>query len=216
MSSSTGPISPEPQRPPRKLSDLSFPRPIPRAVRKFSYALDPDILQPGDLLLVADRTSSWTSRRIVNAQSHQFADEHACWYHAAVCGGGFEICEATFAGVKSSEYWDYMTGDYDLKIRRVRNATEMQRSMIAYYAATSTRKAYGFFNLLALAGSLVKGDPWARTLRISNGVVCSQLYFEACMRIGFLLNPIPPEHVCPAHLSQSHLMEDVALAWVDV
>lgn len=216
MSSSTGSISPGPQQPPRKLSELSFSRPIPRAVREFGRALDPDILQPGDLLLVKDKTNSWTSRRIVRAQSHQFPDEHACWYHAAVCGGAFEICEATFRGVQCYEYWDYMTDKYDLKIRRLRNATEKQRSMIAYYAATSARTAYGFANLLSLATSLEKGDSWSRTLRISKGVVCSQLYFEACMRIGFLLNPIRSEHVCPAHLSQSILMDDIPLAWVPV
>jgi hypothetical protein len=207
--------SPRPQPPPR-LSDFSFNRPIPRAVRRFGYALDPNILQAGDLLLVGDRTNSWTSRRIVSAQSNQFPDEHAYWHHAAVCGGGFEIVEATFGGVKCYEYWDYMTGDYDLKVRRLRNATDQQRSLIAYYAATSARTAYGFFNIPSLFFSLAKGNPWGRSFRISRGVVCSQLYFEACMRVGFLLNNIPPEHVCPAHLSQSALLEDLKLAWVDV
>jgi len=217
MSNLTGPTNPPgPAAPSARLSDLSFSRPIPRAVRKFGYALDPKILEPGDLLLVGDRTNSWTARRIVSAQSHQFSEEHACWYHAAVSGGGFEICEATFSGVKCYEYWDYMTGDYDIKIRRLQNATDKQRSMIAYYAATSARREYGFFNIPNLAWSLAKGNPWSRNFRFSKGVVCSQLYFEACMRLGFLLNNIPPEKVCPAHLSQSSLMTDVPLAWVDV
>jgi hypothetical protein len=107
-----------------------------------------------------------------------------------------------------------MTDAYDVKIRRLSGADEKTRSMIAYYAATGVRTKYGYFNLPNLISSLTTGNPWATKFRFSSGVVCSQLYFEACMRVGFLLNNIRPEHVCPAHLSQSTLMKDIDLVWV--
>src|SRR6266567_927727 len=83
---------------------LSFSRPIPRKVREFGRAIDPKILEPGDLLLFHDKENSWTSRKIVEQQSHLFPPEHACWSHAAVSGGGYEICEATLSGVRAHEY----------------------------------------------------------------------------------------------------------------
>ena len=198
------------------LSEFSFNRPIPKAVRDFGSALDPNILEAGDLLLFARKVPNWSSARIVDAQSNQFSASHACWYHAAVSAGKFEICEATRSGVEAREYWQYMTGEYDIKIRRLKNASAAERSMVAYYAATNVRKSYGFFNLVELARTLADGDPWARRSLIYKGVICSQLYFEACMRIGVLLNTIPSTKICPAHLSVSTQMIDVAPAWVKV
>ena len=84
-----------------RLSELSFIRPIPKAVRDYGVALDPKILEPGDLLLISNKKSSWPASRIVEEQSKQFAPLHACWHHVAGSGGKFEICEATFSGVKS-------------------------------------------------------------------------------------------------------------------
>ncbi len=199
-----------------RLSNLSFDWPIPRAVREFGKALDPRILEPGDLLLFANKRPSWTSARIVNQQGKQFASDHACWHHAAVSGGGFEICEATALGVKAHEYWGYMNGGFEIRLRRLRNATAEQRARVAYYAATNVRVSYGFLNLPGLMKTLSNGNPWGRKLFAASGVICSQLYFEACMRVGFLLANIPPEQVCPAHLSISAQMTDVTLAWVKV
>lgn len=193
---------------------LSFSRPIPRAVREYGRALNPDILEPGDLLLFSDKQNGWTAKQIVEQQSHLFPPEHACWHHAAVSGGGFEICEATRTGVKACEYWDYMTDRYEIKVRRLNGADAKTRSQIAYYAATGVSTQYGFLNLLGLRRSLAGANPWRRGFRMSSGVVCSQLYFEACMRVGFLLANIPPENVSPAHLSQSTLMRDIELQWV--
>jgi hypothetical protein len=199
-----------------KLTGLSFIRPIPKAVRTFGRALNPDILEPGDLILVSRKTPNWTSRRITTYQSRMFAEEHARWYHAAVSGGRFEICEATTGGVKTYEYWQYMTGDYDIRIRRLRNADAAIRSKIAYYAASNANSQYGFINLLNVAAFLRSGDAWKRPHIPSSGIICSQLYFEACMRVGYLLANIRAEVVCPAHLSLSPLMEDVPLSWVPV
>jgi hypothetical protein len=199
-----------------RLSSLSFDRPIPKAVRIFGKALDPKILLPGDLLLVAHQKPTWRSSSIVSQQSQQFADDHARWYHAVVCGGGFEICEATMHGVRAREYWDYMNGAYELKLRRLKDATPEERSRVAYYAVTNVRVGYGFLNLFGLARSLSNGQPWGRNMLVSSGVICSQLYFEACLRAGFVLANAPAEHVCPAHLSISSQMVDVPLAWVPV
>ncbi len=200
-----------------RLSSLSFERPIPKAVRQFGKALDPKILLPGDLLLVAHKKPTWRSSLIIKQQSQQFADEHAKWYHAVVCGGGFEICEATMrGGVAAHEYWDYMNDGYDLKLRRLKDATPEERSRVAYYAGTSVGAKYGFSNLFGIMKSLASGQPWGQTMRISSGVICSQLYFEACLRVGFVLASAPAAHVCPAHLSISPQMVDVHLDWVPV
>jgi hypothetical protein len=199
-----------------RLSSLSFDRPIPKAVRTFGKALDPKILLAGDLLLVAHKKPSWRSSSIVKQQSQQFADDHARWHHAVVCGGGFEICEATMRGVLAHEYWDYMNDNYDLKLRRLKDATPEERSRVAYYAGTNVRMKYGFLNLFGLMKSLANGQPWGRSMLVSSGVICSQLYFEACLRVGFVLANAPAEHVCPAHLSISPQMTDIQLGWVPV
>ena len=199
-----------------ELTKLSFNRPIPAAVRKFGQAIDPDILEPGDLVLVCRKNPNWTSRRITAHQSQMFADEHARWYHAAVSGGRFEICEATRSGVKTYEYWEYMNGEYEIRVRRLRDADASVRSRIAYYAASNANSRYGFSNLLNVSAFLKSGDSWKRPKILSSGVICSQLYFEACMRVGYLLDSIRPELVCPAHLSLSSLMYDVPLSWVPV
>lgn len=190
--------------------------PMPAAVRRHGKIIDPATLEMGDLILVQEKKPSWTSRRIVAAQRKQFDDKHALWSHAAVSGGRFEICEADLGGVTAKEYWDYVTGDHDVRIRRLKNASSTERSMVAYYAATSVRTSYGFANLLSLARSLADGDPWKKEFRFTNGTVCSQLYFEACMRIGILLAKIPPEHACPAHLSQSDQLIDIPVSWIAI
>jgi hypothetical protein len=200
-----------------KLTGLSFTRPIPKAVRLYGQALNPDILEPGDLILVCRKVPNWTSRRITAHQSKMFADEHARWYHAAVSGGRFEICEATTGGVKTYEYWQYMTGEYDIRVRRLRDADASTRSQIAYYAASNANSRYGFTNLLNVSAFLHSGDGWRRPRILSSGIICSQLYYEACMRVGYILEKtVRAELVCPAHLSLSSLMDDVPLSWVPV
>ena len=198
------------------LSNLSFATAIPEAVRKYGQVIDPEILEPGDLLLVARKVHNWTSRRITESQAKMFTQSHACWYHAAVSGGRFEICEATTSGVKSHEYWRYMTGEYDFKLRRLAGATPSTRSLLAFYAAVNVNSKYGFLNLLNTAHFLNSGGGWKRPLILSSGIICSQLYFEAAMRVGYLLNNIRPESVCPAHLSMSQLLQDIPISWVKV
>jgi hypothetical protein len=109
-----------------------------------------------------------------------------------------------------------MDGSYDIKARRLKNSTAEQRSLLAYYAATMVQTSYGFLNILSIRDALTGGGDWQRTIFRSKGVICSQLYFEACMRVGFLLVNIPQDRVCPAHLSASSQMEDIPLRWVPV
>jgi len=118
--------------------------------------------------------------------------------------------------VKAYEYWEYMTGEYEIKIRRLKGASEAQRSKLAYHAATYVSTHYGFLNIVNIADSLNSGDSWKRRIFASKGIICSQLYFEAAMRIGYLLATIPAHSVCPAHLSMTPLLEDVPLSWVKV
>lgn len=198
------------------LSRLPFEHPIPKSVRDHGMVVDPRVFQPGDLLLVSKRNKPWISAKIEAYQGKFFSPEHACWHHAAVSGGRFEICEATVRGVRSCEYWKYMTGEYDLKVRRLKSAPAEDRSLVAYYAATNLRTPYSFLNILNIVQVLSSGNSWSRPTPLSKGVICSQLYFEACMRVGYLLFNIRPEVVCPAHLSISSLMEDVPISWVKV
>jgi hypothetical protein len=199
-----------------RLSGLSFERPIPQAVRDYGRALDPAMLDPGDLILVSRKIPNWTSKRITDYQAKMFSMEHARWYHAAVSGGRYEICEATLTGVKAHEYWSYMTGEYDLKVRRLKGADAETRSRLAYFAASSVGTSYGFFNLINIAKSLRTGNDWSRPVIPSKGIICSELYFEASMRVGYLLANIRPEAVCPAQLSLSPILQDVPLSWVKV
>lgn len=206
----------ERSRPPAQLAKLAFEHPIPREVRKHGQALDPAMLEPGDLILVSAKKPNVVGRLIRHHQSKLFNPEHSKWQHAAVSGGRFEICEATASGVRACEYWDYMTGAYEIRVRRLKDASADERSKLAYFAATNVRSSYGFLNALNLRAVFGNGDGWQRPILKTKGVICSQLYFESCMRVGYLLEKIPPENVSPAHLSMTPLLEDVPLSWVSV
>ena len=78
------------------------------------------------------------------------------------------------------------------------------------------RTAYGFGALIPIKATMDGHDPWKRSMFRSRGVICSQLYFEACMRAGILLASIPSDRVSPAHLSASQEMDDVALQWIEL
>jgi hypothetical protein len=199
-----------------RTSEFTFDRGIPKTVRSHGRIIDPNLLEPGDLLLVCKKQPVWISRKIQQYQEEMFSPEHSCWHHAIVSGGGVEICEAMSTGVRAREYWDYMDGSYELKVRRLKNATPDQRNRLAYYAATMVKTRYGFLNLLGIRDALLGGGNWRRTIFRSQGIICSQLYFEACMRISFLLVSIPQDRVCPAHLSASAQMEDIPLRWIPV
>ena len=196
------------------LPRLSDVYPVPRKVRAFGKALDPHLLQPGDLILTSSSKPTLFGNLIVKHQSNMFAPEHAKWQHAVVSGGRFEICEADTSGVKAKLYWDYMTGEYELKVRRLKGADEATRNRIAYYAATNVGTKYGFMSAINLKGILGGDSEWSKPKIRSSGIICSQLYFEACMRAGYLLATVPPEAVCPAHLSTSTLLEDVPVDWI--
>ena len=109
-----------------------------------------------------------------------------------------------------------MTGGDILCVRRTQDATAEVRTKAGYCAATTARKPYGFGALLASKTTLDNKDPWKRSMFRSRGVLCSQLYFEACMRAGVLLASIPPDRVSPAHLSASQEMDDVPLHWLEL
>lgn len=176
----------------------------------------PELLEAGDLLFVAHKEPGWISRRIQQSQGELFDWQHARWHHVVVCAGRTEVCEALLRGVKARQYWCYMDGKYDLKVRRLKEARPEERTKVAYHAATMTKTAYGFGNLLAIARYFSSNDPWKRSMLRSRGVICSQLYFEACMRVGILLAQLPPDRVSPAHLSASDQMVDVPLRWLSL
>jgi hypothetical protein len=193
-----------------------FPSGIPSAVRRHGRVLDPSFLEPGDLILVALNQPGWLQRRIQRTQSRLFEWDHAQWHHALVSGGGAEDCEALLSGVVASQYWNYMAGAHKFKVRRVKNATSEVRTRIAYYAATMARTSYGFGAILPIKNAFDDNDPWKPSIFRSRGVICSQLYFEACMRAGILLAAIPPDRVSPAHLSASIQMDDGPLQWLEL
>lgn len=199
------------------LASLAFEHPMPKEVRKFGRVIDPTILQAGDLIFVSSYKPDYLSRQIAQYQAKLFEPEHARWEHVAISAGRFEICEAVSGGVQAVEYWRYMTGRHDIKVKRLRAADEATRARLAYYAATNVRTKYGYLTALNLGIALRNGNLWG-TLppRRTRGVICSQLYFEACMREGYLLASIPPEAACPAHLSMSPQLEDIPLQWVAI
>jgi len=115
------------------------------------------------------------------------------------------------------EYWHYMTGRYEIKIRRLRNVSPVDRAKVAYYAATQVRTPYGFTNIPGILWGITRGNLLDRRPFPSVGVICSELYFRACMRIGVLLNnAVDPAYATPAHLSASGLMDDLPVAWVAI
>jgi len=203
-------------QPPVELARLSFEHPIPKKVREHGKALDPAMLEPGDLILVSAKKPNLVGKVIRHHQGKLFNLEHSKWQHAAVSGGRFEICEATMLGVKACEYWEYMTGAYEIRVRRLKGASADDRSKLAYHAATNVRSPYGFLNALNMRAVFGGGNGWERPVMRTRGVICSQLYFEACMRVGYLLDKIPAENVSPAHLSMTPLLEDVPLSWVSI
>jgi hypothetical protein len=206
-----------PPNPPPPLATFPFENGVPRAVQNHGQLVDPHQLEAGDVLLVCLKKSRGISLKIQQYQSQQFPEQHSRWHHAVVCGGGLEICEATTSGVRAHEYWQYMTGQYDLKLRRLKEVTDAERAKVAYFAATMVRTRYGFESILSLFNALREGNFRQRSVLRSPGVICSQLYFEACMRVGVLLNPVVrPDLVCPAHLSASNNLDDIPLHWVRV
>lgn len=191
-----------------------FPYGVPKAVRQHGIMLHPELLEPGDLLLIAAIKPTRLSRRIQQTQGELYEWKHAQWHHAVVSGGGTEVCEALLTGVRAKQFWHYMNGDYEFRIRRLKDASPHERTRVAYYAATMAKTNYGIGALLPIKYSIAHNDPWKRSAFRSGGVICSQLYFEACMRVGFLLAPMPPDRVSPAHLSASDQMEDIPPQWI--
>jgi len=193
-----------------------FPGGVPAAVRRHGKVLAPSFLEPGDLILVALHEPGWLQRRIQKTQGRLYDWEHAQWHHALVSGGDTEVCEAVRNGVVARQYWEYMTGAHCFKVRRIKKASLAVRTKVAYYAATMARTSYGFGSIFSIKSSIDENDPWKRSMLRSRGVICSQLYFEACMRAGVLLASIPSDRVSPAHLSASKEMDDVPLQWLEL
>jgi hypothetical protein len=170
-------------------------------------------LEPGDLILVSSKKPRFPATSIRSYQSNLYTEDHACWQHVAISAGRFDIIEATAFGVKFCTYWHYMTGDHNIKVRRLANADKATRTMVALYAAAQVRSWYGYSNLSNIAAILAGADAWRKPL-ITSGVICSQLYVESCMKAGFFLANFPSQNVSPAYLSICDLLETQPLKWV--
>ena len=196
----------------------SFDRPIPKRVRENGQVLDPSALQHGDLMLVSQKTPGLISRKIQEYQRTLYEEEHAQWHHAVTVIDQIKICEAIMKGVVCREYWDYMTGDYNIKIRRVIGVGERPElaCRIAINATAQTGRRYSISNLISILRTR-PGELFQQALFNSKGIICSQLYFEACMSSGILLYPeIDPGLITPSHLSSSAMMTDVNVPWIDI
>ena len=192
-----------------------YDKPIPRVVRKHGKIVDPSVLEAGDLILSCNNTPSWISKKIQQYLLGLYDWDHSKWHHAIVSGGGIEVCEATVKGVRANEFWHYMDGNHEIKIRRLKTADSTNRAKVAYFAASEVGTAYGFINILKTARAIGKNNFLEKGIFNSKGVICSQLYFEACMRVGILLIPGITQNVAtPAHLSASQQLEDVPFDWV--
>lgn len=137
---------------------------VPSAVRAAGQALDPRWLEPGDLILVSSKKPRFPATSIRSYQSNLYTEDHACWQHVAISAGRFDIIEATAFGVKFCTYWHYMTGDHNIKVRRLANADKATRTMVALYAAAQVRSWYGYSNLSNIAAILAGADAWRKPL----------------------------------------------------
>jgi uncharacterized protein YycO len=196
---------------------FSSDRPIPIATREYGKIVNPSLLEAGDLMLICNKRPEWISIQIQKYQEKIYNREHAKWHHAVVSGGGVEVCEATISGVCTREFWPYMNGENEIRIRRIRGASKADRAKVAYYAASQAGSNYSLFNLFKTWQSLYSWNFLKKSIINSKGFICSQLYFEACMRIGVLLTPgISYDLATPSHLSASSQLEDIEVEFVDI
>ena len=196
--------------------------PIPQALRQFGRFPDVSLWLPGDLLLFSAVHPGWIAQSIINGQKRGgYAEEDACWHHAAVyLGDGISICEAVATGVHHTQIYRYILGNYRLRIRRDATLTPEEQWKIAMQSLTRLASPYSFRGIVSLARQSWQGYWQSRgSLPIlgARAVICSQLYSDSYSLVtGRLLVKTPTGTVKPADLSFTSQLTDVATTWLEI
>ena len=195
--------------------------PIPPAPRQFGRFPDVRKWLPGDLLLFSAVSPNWIAQQIIQGQKRGYAEEDACWHHAAVyLGDGVSICEAVITGVRYTPIYPYILGDYRLRVRRDNSLSDEERWKIAIQSLTRLASPYGFKGIVSLALQSWRGF-WTSSGSLpylgARAVICSQLYSDSYSLVTErLLVKNPTGTVKPADLSLAPLLTDVATTWLKI
>ncbi len=202
---------------------------IPSSVKRI---LNPYQLEAGDLILVRPKKPDdlgvfgrikWS--QTIDTQRKLIRDEeHASYTHAAISRNYHQIYESIPEnGIFRTEYWRYMTGKYDVKVRRLKGLDHRNRSQISHNVAELFGKSYGFIELATIK-AMANEWPWLEKIAAYIGrddtYICSALFAIACEKENIDLNLLPSDLnskvVTPAHLSASDALEDVEVDWVNI
>lgn len=201
------------------LSDLE-PHRVPIETINFGKIINPAILMAGDLILISAKKPKFISRQIQKFQRRVHPEEHAIWHHAIVATGNILICESIFPkGVVDGTYLKYMNGNYNLKIRRIKDSVfkcpeDMimgKRTEIAVNAVTILKERYGIMAIPSMYKSIITANTF--NSRNTSGFICSELYVEACLRANVAISCRYPNKVTPADLCSSNRLDDVPIQW---
>lgn len=190
---------------------------LPPALRKLGYICDLDELWPGDLILVRPTKTGLVAGLIKAVQQKGgFAEQDACWHHAAVfLGTGFDIVEARAKtyDVSIGSLLDYLAG-HCVRVRRPAGAERESGWKLAVNAMKLLGKPYSAKTIAALADHGLRKGYWqgqstsAQTRR--EAVICSQVFSDAFAATHGLVLADP---AIPANLSASDKLTDVEVRW---
>lgn len=190
---------------------------IPAYARQIESLIDPNCIRPGDLLLVRNSNPNKLQSNIEAYQRRFWKDEDAQWTHAATVLIPYDFIEMGIRGPHRDQLWFYQTGEWELKIRRIKDSNDYDGQIIAD-AVLDTARSYAkydlasFFKFLALNSPSDYNNPRRSKRR---HYICSALYVHAVERLGKALGTgIDPHFVTPAMLSSSSYLEDVDLEYI--
>jgi len=194
-------------------------------------------IQAGDLILFAPK--NFEMDKLGGYAIYQYQKEfypkqrHACYTHAAVSLGGWELYESvTKQGVRRGTLFPYLEEGCEILVRRLDTPETrdwFNRVQVAINAAEMVGQDYSLQAILTTVSDFVKlklgrarSELSTRDQAISeNSVICSQLFVKACERLNINLNPGLPEEYrtvfTPAALSAlSGVLKDVDIEWLEL
>jgi len=194
--------------------------------------LNPYQIEAGDLILVRPQYPDTLSvfGRIKWSQAVEMQRklsgvyDKACFTHAAISNGYHKIYESVPEnGVVRTGYWRYMTGGYEVKVKRLKGLDWAQRRKISLNVSRVVGVTQDFVDLSAIK-MMSQEQEWLHNIPACMGgddaYICSALFAAACHKEKVNLNlPSYGEEVSvvtPAKLNLSDALEDVEAQWVSV